>query len=229
MLATDPPAPYATLLDFARYVGRTGPAKASYVGGLRRQRASRSGFNPHGSLVKALKADIEAGTPGVHVRRAVDEVKPRWRPLYEALLPGALSYVESLGDLSSCWLARPREVLAIVGGLPIKINPQLGLRYADGRAEAVRLYFDAEPPAPEAVLATLHLMAGHIDQVLPRAQPVVVDVRRAHVHRLPGSAELSADGLDRREHGDNAKEASEIERWLCGEAAAFTTIWGTAA
>ena len=42
----------------------------------------------------------------------------------------------------------------IVGALPVKINPQLALRYDDGRAEAVRLYFDPEPPAEEAVLAT---------------------------------------------------------------------------
>ena len=32
--------PYATLLSFTRYVGRTGPRKASFVGGLRRQRES---------------------------------------------------------------------------------------------------------------------------------------------------------------------------------------------
>ena len=51
------PLPYATLLGFARYVGRTGPAKAALVGGLRRERARRSGFNPHGQLVKALKAE----------------------------------------------------------------------------------------------------------------------------------------------------------------------------
>jgi hypothetical protein len=225
MPSADPSTPYATLLDFARYVGRNGPAKASYVGGLRRQRASRSGFNPHGSLIRALKADVASRSPGLHLGRVVDEVKPRWRPLYEALLPGALSYVESLGELSRCWVAQSRDVLAVVGGLPIKINPQLVLRYDDGRAEAVRLYFDPDPPTPEAVLATLHLMAAHMDRLLPAGRPVVVDVRRAEIHRLPGDPDAPTDNGP----GDNDKEAMDVHRWLCGEAAAFTAIWGTAA
>ena len=52
------------MLGFTRYVARTGPAKATFVGGLRRQRERRSGFNPHGQLVKALKADIAFRTGG---------------------------------------------------------------------------------------------------------------------------------------------------------------------
>jgi hypothetical protein len=216
MPATETPAPYATLLAFARYVGHSGPAKASFVGGLRRQRSSQSGFNPHGSLIKALKADIQWRTPGTHLARVVDDVKPRWRPLYEALLPGALSYLDSLGDLSLVQLAQSRDALAVVGALPVKINPQLALRYDDGRAEAVRLYFDPDPPAGEAVLATLHLMGQHIDRVLPGATPIVVDVRRGEVHRpQPGEPD--------------AKKLGDIERWLAGEAAAFSAMWSVAA
>src|SRR5919112_4259377 len=162
MALTESPAPYATLLAFARYVGRSGPAKASFVGGLRRQRLAQSGFNPHGSLIKALKTDIQWRTPGTHLAQVVNDVKPRWRPLYEALLPGSLSYLDSLGDLSRIHLAQSRDALAVVGALPVKINPQLALRYDDGRAEAVRLYFDPEPPAEEALIATLHLMGRYM-------------------------------------------------------------------
>jgi hypothetical protein len=229
MPTSELPTPYATLLDFARYVGRSGPAKATYVGGLRRRRTGRSGFNPHGPLIKAMKADSEWRSPGVHLRRVVEEVKPRWRPLYEALLPGTLFYVESLGDLSDCRLAQARDVLAMVDALPIKINPQLALRYTDGRAEAVRLYFDAEPPTPEAVLATLHLMAGHIDRVLPGARPVVVDIRRACVHRSPPHADSASDKRSSGQRANDGSHALDVERWLRGEAAAFTAIWGTAA
>src|SRR5688572_17332981 len=109
MAVTESPTPYATLLAFARYVGRSGPAKASFVGGLRRQRASQSGFNPHGSLIKALKADTQWRSPGTHLTQVVNDVKPRWRPLYEALLPGALSYLDSLGDPGRVHLARSEE------------------------------------------------------------------------------------------------------------------------
>jgi hypothetical protein len=100
----------------------------------------------------------------------------------------------------------------VVGGLAVKVNPHLGLRYADGRAEAVRLHFDEEPPARETITATLHLMARHMDQVLPHAEPVLVDVRRGDVHRI-----------------NPAVKPAEVERWLAGEAAAFATMWTTAA
>ncbi|MEV1289786.1 hypothetical protein [Micromonospora sp. NPDC049679] len=210
--ASAAPLPYATLLAFTRYVGRTGPAKATFVGGLRRQRESRSGFNPHGQLVKALKADIRFRTGGTHLAQVVNVVKPRWRPLYTALAPGATAYLASLGDPHSVELARTRDALGMVGALPVKINPHLGLRYDDGRVEAVRLHLDEEPPGEEALLATLHLMARHMEQVLSGAEPVLVDVRRGHVHRA-----------------DPKARPDQIERWLAGEAAAFSAIWTTAA
>jgi hypothetical protein len=200
-----------TLLGFARYVGRTGPARATFVGALRRQRASRSGFNPHSSLLKALKADIQFRTAGSHLDQVRTAVKPRWRPLYDALVPAAKAYLASLGDLTECQLVRPREVIVFVGNLPVKINPQFGLRYADGRAEAVRLHFDEDPPTREALLATLYLMQRHMDDVLAGAEPVVVDVRRGEVHRP-----------------DPATKPAQVEQWLAGEAAAFATMWDVA-
>ncbi|MEO3744588.1 hypothetical protein [Plantactinospora sp. B5E13] len=209
---TPAPLPYATLLAFTRYVDRTGPAKATFVGGLRKQRASRSGFNPHGQLVKALKADIAFRTGGRHLSEIAGTVKPRWRPLYEALVPGAVSYLHSLGDLSTVQLAQTHDALGMIGDLPVKINPHLGLRHDDGRREAVRLHFDEQPPSQEALLATLHLMGRQMAQVLPGAEPVLVDVRRGVVHRP-----------------DPAVRGDQVERWLAGEAAAFTAIWSTAA
>lgn len=200
--------PYATMLGFTRYVTRTGPAKATFVGGLRRQRERRSGFNPHGQLIKALKADIAFRTGGSYLAGVVDLVKPRWKPLYEAISAGASAYLRSLGDPVMVDLAQTREALGSVGPLAVKINPHFGLRYADGRREAVRLHFDEDPPTPEAITATLHLMARHMDQILPNAEPVLVDVRRGAGHRI-----------------DPAANATDVESWLAGEAAAFTAIW----
>jgi hypothetical protein len=200
--------PYATMLGFTRYVARTGPAKATFVGGLRRQRERRSGFNPHGQLVKALKADIAFRTGGTYLERVTDLVKPRWKPLYEQVSKGALTYLHSLGDPDTLSLAQCRDALATVGPLAVKINPHFGLRYADGRREAVRLHFDEDPPSTEAVTATLHLMARHIDQILPNADPVLVDLRRGTAHSLDPSA-----------------RTTDIEHWLAGEAAAFTAMW----
>ncbi|SCL30451.1 hypothetical protein [Micromonospora inyonensis] len=204
--------PYATLLGFTRYVDRTGPTKATFVGGLRRQRASRSGFNPHGQFVKALKADIAFHTGGTHLAGVAGVVKPRWRPLYQALTPGATRWLHSLGEPGQVDLAQTRDALAMLGDLPVKINPHFGVRYADGRAEAVRLHFDEAAPSPEAALATLHLMRRHMDAVLPHAEPVLVDVRRGEAHRMP-------EGV----------KPEQIEQWLAGEAAAFRAIWSTAA
>lgn len=210
--AVSAPLPYATLLGFSRYVDRSGPARAAFVGGLRRQRASGSGFNPHGQLVKALKADIAFHTGGTHLIEIVEAVKPRWRALYGALVPGALAYLRSLDDASTVQLAATRDALGMLGDLPVKINPHFGLRYPDGRAEAVRLHFDEQPPSADAALAILHLMARHMDQILPGAEPVLADVRRGVAHRP-----------------DPTVKADDVERWLAGEAAGFSAIWSTAA
>jgi hypothetical protein len=196
------------MLGFTRYVARTGPAKATFVGGLRKQRERRSGFNPHGQLVKALKADIAFRTGGSQLSAVVDLVKPRWRPLYEAVSAGATTYLHSLGDPREVELAQTRDALAVVGGLAVKINPHFGLRYADGHREAVRLHFDEQPPTPESITATLHLLGRHVDAILPGAEPVLVDLRRGTTHRI-----------------DPAARAGDVERWLAGEAAAFSAMW----
>ena len=202
--------PYATLLAFARYVDRTGPAKATFVGGLRRQRESRSGFNPHSQLVKALKADISFHGGGRFLHEVVNEVKPRWRPLYESLVPGALTYLSTLDKGTE--LAQTRDAIAMVGDLPVKINPHFGLRLPDGRGEAVRLHLDEQPPSRETILATLHLMSRHMDAVLPHGSPVLVDVRRGIAHRP-----------------DPSVKAEQLDQWLAGEAAAFRATWSVAA
>jgi hypothetical protein len=204
--------PYTTMLGFTRYVARTGPAKATFVGGLRRQRERRSGFNPHSQLVKALKADIAFRTGGSYLAAVPDLVKPRWKPLYEAVSAGATTYLHSLGDPATVGLAQTRDALAAVGPLAVKINPHFGLRYEDGRREAVRLHFDEEPPTAETVTATLHLMARHMDQILPNAEPVLVDVRRGRTYEI-----------------DPAAKPADVESWLAGEAAAFTTMWSAPA
>ena len=204
--------PYATMLGFTRYVTRTGPAKATFVGGLRRARERRSGFNPHGQLVKALKADIAFRTGGSYLSGVTSLVKDRWKPLYQSVSRGALTYLSSLGDPERVGLAQTRDALASVGPLAVKINPHFGLRYEDGRREAVRLHFDEAPPTPEAITATLHLMASHMDQILPNAEPVLVDLRRGVSHRIDPSA-----------------KPADIESWLTGEAAAFTAMWSTSA
>ncbi|WP_433826311.1 hypothetical protein ACQP2E_30100 [Actinoplanes sp. CA-015351] len=209
-LSTIPP--YATMLGFTRYVSRTGPAKATFVGGLRRQRERRSGFNPHGQLVKALKTDIAFRTGGSYLAGVVSLVKDRWQPLYSTLRAGAQQYLTSLGDPEKVSLAQTRDAIATVGPLAVKINPHFGLRFEDGHREAVRLHFDEAPPSAEALTAMLHLMARHMDQILPNAEPVLVDVRRGVTHRL-----------------DTAAQPAHIEAWLAGEAAAFTSMWGTTA
>ena len=202
--------PYATLLAFTRYVDQTGPTKAAFVGGLRKQRESGGGFNPHGQFVKALKADIQFRTGGLHLATVAQSVAPRWRRLYGALTAGAAQYLETLGSPGQYALTPTREAIGMLGSLPVKISAHFGLRYEDGRKEAVRLHFDEQPPTAEAITAALHLMNRHMDQVLPNGEPVLVDVRRGIPHRL---SEVKG-GPD------------DVDRWLTGEAAGFTAMWG---
>jgi hypothetical protein len=204
--------PYATLLTFSRYVGRTGPAKATFVGGLRRARQARSGFNPHARFVKALKADIARPAGARELETVVDAVQPRWRPLYTALRAGGEHYLASLGDRSDLQVVPVRAALDVIGGLTVKVNPHFGLRYGDGRREVVRLHFDEQAPSEELVVATLRLLDRQMAQILPHAQPVLVDVRRGTSHRL-----------------DPKVPTEEVERWLAGEALAFSSMWRAAA
>lgn len=204
--------PYATLLAFTRYVDRTGPAKASFVGGLRKQRETGGGFNPHGQFVKALKADIRFRTGGAHLREVVKTVNPRWQRLYSSLTEGAERYLKTLGDPQAVWLMPTRDAIGMLGGLPVKISAHFGLRFDSGLSEAVRLHFDEEPPTREAITATLHLMTAYSDQIMPNAEATLLDVRRGEVHRAS-------------EHGHSA----EVDRWLAGEAAGFSAMWTTAA
>lgn len=205
-------APYATLLSFTRYVGRTGPERAIFVGGLRRQREAKTGFNPHGPLIKALKADIQFRTGGSHLAAVTETVKPRWQPVYEILTAGAKRYLDSLGQRPGVQLARTRDAIGIIGGLTVKINPHFGIRTETGEIEAVRLCFEEHPPSDEMLVATLHLMARHMDQILPGAVPILVDVRRGVALGAASSTKSAA-----------------VERWLAGEAMGFSTMWATAA
>lgn len=205
------PLPYATMLTFGRYIGRTGPAKATFVGSLRRARQGRVGFNPHAQFVKALKADIQFRTRGGSSALAavVEAVQPRWRPLYQSLREGADQYLAALGDPAGIRLVPVRDAIDVVGGLSVKVNPDFGLRYADGRLEAVRLYFDPEPPSDDLVIAALHLMTRRMFTILPNGAPALVDLRRGTEHRPD----------PRTRHAD-------VERWLAGEAMAFASMWG---
>ena len=137
---TAPALPYATLLGFARYVDRTGPAKAAFVGGLRRRKESKSGFNPHGQLVKALKADIAFHGGGRHLTEAVDAVNPRWHRLYTALLPGALKYggirgLASLAGPGRTWIAGA-PASPVAPWLPVPASVTLSTAPAAGSALA---------------------------------------------------------------------------------------------
>ncbi len=212
MTTRDPSMPYATLLAFTRYVNRTGPAKASFVGGLRKQRETGGGFNPHGQFVKALKADIRFRTGGTHIADIVKTVSPRWHRLYSALSEGGQRYLDTLGGPGQVALLPVHDAIGIVGGLPVKVAAHFGLLHEDGRRDCVRLHFDEEPPTPEATAATLHLMNTHMDQILLGAEPVLVDLRRAQVHRA-----VQLRGT-----------ASELDRWLTGEAAGFAAMWRAA-
>ncbi|WP_020524540.1 hypothetical protein [Catelliglobosispora koreensis] len=209
-MTTQEVLPYATMLSFARYIGRTGPAKATFVGGLRKQRESGGGFNPHGQFIKALKADIQFRTGGTHIAKVVHTVHPRWQRLYATLAEGAKIYLRDLGTPGDASLLPVHDAIGIISGLPVKVSAHFGLLRDSGQREAVRLYFDEHEPSDETLTAMSHLMASQIDQILPQATPVIVDIRRGIAHR-PTRA---------------SKE--DTQRWIDGEAAGFRAMWRAA-
>jgi hypothetical protein len=94
--------PYATLLSFSRYVDRAGSAKATFVGSSRPARQSRSGFNPHNQLLKALKEDIQHGRRGEQLAIAAGMRCP-------APVAAALRGPAEGGERYQKWLGCPRR------------------------------------------------------------------------------------------------------------------------
>lgn len=125
-------------------------------------------------------------------------------PRYEML---ADAYIGWWGRKNLEWF-EPGWQIGSMQGLPISVNPELGLEI-EGTPHIVKLYFKEEPlPRPSAEVAT-RMMSRVLAGQAPRgAEMAILDVRRKCLHRM--------------------SDRSDFDLILDGEVAAFSAMWAQA-
>ncbi|MBM7771355.1 rhodanese-related sulfurtransferase [Actinokineospora baliensis] len=99
-----------------------------------------------------------------------------------------------------------------VDGLELTVAPHLAVRGRSGGLQVVLFHLKEAPLTRDGANAALRLLAVCAADLLPGAEPLVVDVRRAREYRLSRGTNL--DNLD---------------AWLAAEAAAYTAHWHSTA
>lgn len=93
-------------------------------------------------------------------------------------------------------------------GLPISVNPELGLDI-DGRPHVVKLYFKEDPLPPPLADVAAHMMGRVLGDQTPRgAVMAVLDIRRRRLLCM--------------------RERPDLDVLLDAEVAAFTALWAQA-
>ena len=205
-------SPYATALTFGRYLSTPLLEKGAYVARVRHQREAIGGFNPYSIFGGAVRNDLRSGTPGVHVQRSVSTVLPKYAPLYQVLVEGWSVFLAGLRDSGACHYEKVSSATIVRSGLPINVNPHVGMRRPTHEVEVLYLWFDKNRPTAETVNGILRLMDLHMTQIRPQGGvPVIVDVRRGVVHR------------------GYTVPVVKVDQMITGEAAAFAATWAPVA
>ncbi|QRP45922.1 hypothetical protein [Amycolatopsis sp. FDAARGOS 1241] len=199
---------YITLPTFVGYSASSGPSRSAFV---RRQRRlyedpARAAFNYYRRAANAVRCGRAARQDEVAMRSLVHHADDRTRPHYSAIAEGWLRYL-GRRDPKLVEVGRARVPL---GELEVGVNPQLGLRKSTGRRYATWLYFKEEPLSRDAAQLALWLLDRGLPQILPGAEPLVVDVRRAKEFTL------------------TPRDRERLRPWAHSEASAFMTLWDAA-
>ncbi|WP_051385750.1 hypothetical protein [Actinokineospora inagensis] len=199
-------------------VGTSATAFAEYAAGDRRRRTEivvsaheRDGVPEHygrvfyrpmlAAIERAARADDPAGVLAEAVSAAELTGQPR---AYEQVAAGFLA-----------WWRKARVTPVPCGAtivrfadLELTVAPHLAVRGRSGGLRAVLFHLKEAPLTRDAANAALRLLAVRVDEVLPGAEPLVVDLRRAREHRLARNTNIP-----------------NLDAWLAAEASAYTTHW----
>jgi hypothetical protein len=200
---------YVTLPTFVGYSTSSGPARTSFVKRYRRlfENPERSAFDFYRRATNAIRAGRSSGRDRESMAVLVDEANDRSLSHYTAISEGWLRY-----------LGRRAPELVDVGHakwrhdeFESRISPQLGLRKANGSTYATWLYFKEAPLTRVGANLALWSMEQVMDDLLPGATALVVDVRR--------SKEFTLGNRDR----------ARMEPWVRSEASSFMSLWRASA
>lgn len=195
-----------TLADFVDFTLRTGPAKVTKV----REIKHRDDYEPAVDFWKPMRDGIvDLHRRGAVDRRALDAITAaQTHALKLRLYPAAAAgYMKFLGRRPQDFFAPPRGLWR-EGGLEVKVNPEVGLRMADGPT-IIKLYFKAEELTSARVQASIGVMTAELQ---PRSGAAgrfgVLDVRAGKL--------LVADGR---------WKPADMLILIKGEARSFVEIW----
>jgi hypothetical protein len=198
-----------TLPTLVGYSTRTGSARTTFVHRQRRQYEDpeRQAFDFYRRPANAIRAGRASGRDAAAMTALLDQATARSRPHYEAVAAGWLRYLgrrkPELVDVGS---ARWHD-----GGVEVRVTPHLGLREANGSTFAVFLYFKELELTRDAADLILWLMSETMADLLPGAEPLVVDVRRS------------------RRFAARHHNRPRVGAWVRSEVLAFLSLWDAAA
>jgi len=203
--------PRISLTDFIDFINR--PSMAAKLAKVReiKQRGPYTSFSDYYRPIReAVVRTHAAGRDKWAIRAtiarlaAVGMEHAERLPRYEML---ADAYIGWWGQRNLEWF-EPGWQIGSMMGLPISINPELGLEI-EGTPHIVKLYFKEDPlPRPSAEVAA-RMMSRVLAGQTPRgAKMAILDVRRRHLHRMT--------------------ERNDFDVILDGEVAAFSALWAQA-
>lgn len=205
-------SPYVTTGGLARALNSPPLQQRPVINDLRRQRETVGGFNPWSKFCGAIRRDLKFQTGHTRLGVVVREPQRGFADQYRELANGWVRYVQSIGGATGLSLATVRDAVEVRNGLTIKLNPQLGITFPDGRVEVIHLWFDAEPLSPHTAQVLLYLMQANITALFGDATACVVDGRRGQPHRLP-----------------TRWRGADIDEYIDTHASRIVSLWGAAA
>lgn len=204
-------SPRISFTDFVDFVNRPGmPAKLSKVREIQR----RGPYSAYADYYRPVREAVIRAHASGRDKRAIRGSIARLAaagvefaeriPNYESL---AEAYMGWWGRKRIDWFEPGWEVGSL-GGLPISVNPELGLDI-EGEPHLIKLYFKEEPLPHRLAEVAARLMDRVLGRQAPRdAAMAILDVRRRRLHRMSPRRDLDV--------------------LLDGEAAAFASLWAQA-
>ncbi|SDY00588.1 hypothetical protein SAMN05216215_1018114 [Saccharopolyspora shandongensis] len=173
------------------------------------------GSSFYGPLSAGLRRAVNSTDPEQVIAEVVKRSRPEQRRHYEELQSGfgrwwSKTKASGVPVASTEWV---RAELAVrVLGSREPGSGVLGLRYRDGKTEVVLPYLKEPELGRDAANLTLRILELHMNELLPGAIPVVLDLRRAAPLRLRSNT-----------------NRDDLDAVLAGEAAKYVTHWQAAA
>ncbi|HEY9790636.1 MAG TPA: hypothetical protein V6D22_09580 [Candidatus Obscuribacterales bacterium] len=199
-MANLPPISMTTLTDF---VLLSGVPRLTHV--RRTIDQYMQDYDPATDWYRGLRKQIlhvnEEGLPLSKLFDVLDSVNPKKHATYIECIEGYKKFHGIRKPIK--WLVRPVPIPVVVGGLPLRVNPELKIE-KDGQQYVVKLYFkDQELSKKHA-----ELLVSLMERVYPPEQGVscaVLDVRTGRFH--------------------DPFPSKNVDKLLESEAVAFVQLW----